>query len=63
MTQMRMTAAEQREAQLLRQSVHHLLAAIDELNTAKPLVEQPAWRRVLMWADTCRPEFSRDPRA
>ena len=37
------------------EAVSRLLAAIDELNTAKPLVEQSAWKNVLLWANVLRP--------
>jgi len=37
------------------EAVRRLLAAIDELNTAKPLVKQSAWKSVLTWASVLRP--------
>lgn len=37
-----------------REAITKLITAIDELNTAKPLIEQSAWRSVCLWADVLR---------
>ncbi len=59
-----MTKAQIREAELAREAATHLLAAIEELNVAKPLVGQAAWRSVLMWAAVLTPiEQKMRPRA
>lgn len=41
------------------EAMAHLLAAIDELNSAFPLVTQAAWARVVLWSRVCRDLTSR----